>query len=125
MKKFLAGFGGADNSNLITLVSGERHKKILTNMDKPVSKDPHSKGFALVVTLSLMILLTIIAVGLLSLSAVTLRSSSQGVAQAEAQAKLAWSEHCADQRSRTLICVSPKPPSILLLSASNRKVSMG
>ena len=43
-------------------------------------------GFALVVTLSLMILLTIIAVGLLSLSAVTLRSSSQGVAQAEAQA---------------------------------------
>jgi hypothetical protein len=59
MKKFLAGFGGPDNSNLITLVSGERHKKILTNMDKPVSKDPHSKGFALVVTLSLMILLTI------------------------------------------------------------------
>ena len=43
-------------------------------------------GFALVVTLSLMILLTLIAVGLLSLSAVSLRSSSQGVAQAEAQA---------------------------------------
>ncbi len=44
------------------------------------------RGFALVVTLSLMILLTIIAVGLLSLSAVSLRSSSQGMAQAEAQA---------------------------------------
>ena len=47
---------------------------------------PGNRGFALVVTLSLMILLTIIAVGLLSLSAVSLRSSSQGLAQAEAQA---------------------------------------
>lgn len=55
-------------------------------MHRPVSKDPHNKGFALVVTLSLMILLTIIAVGLLSLSAISLRSSSQGMAQAEAQA---------------------------------------
>jgi hypothetical protein len=35
------------------------------------------KGFALVVTLSLMILLTVIAVGLLTLSSVSLRSSSQ------------------------------------------------
>ena len=43
-------------------------------------------GFALVVTLSLMILLTVIAVGLLSISAVTLRSSSQSMAQTEAQA---------------------------------------
>lgn len=42
-------------------------------------------GFALVVTLSLMILLTVIAVGLLSLSAISLRSSSQGLAQAQAQ----------------------------------------
>lgn len=45
-----------------------------------------SSGFALVVTLSLMILLTIIAVGLLSLSAVSLRSTSQANAQAEAMA---------------------------------------
>lgn len=44
------------------------------------------KGFALVVTLSLMILLTVIAVGLLSLSAITLRSSSQGAALATARA---------------------------------------
>jgi hypothetical protein len=44
------------------------------------------RGFALVVTLSLMILLTVIAVGLLSLSAVSLRSSSHGKAKAEAQA---------------------------------------
>ncbi len=43
-------------------------------------------GFALVATLSLMVLLVILAVGMLSLSAVTLRSSSQGAAQAEARA---------------------------------------
>lgn len=43
-------------------------------------------GFALVVTLSLMILLAILAVGMLSLSAVTLRTSGQGSAQAEARA---------------------------------------
>ena len=55
-------------------------------MDKPVSKDPHNKGFALVVALSLMILLTVVAVGLLTLSSISLRSSSQGVAQAAAQA---------------------------------------
>ena len=35
------------------------------------------KGFALVVTLSLMILLTVVAVGLLSLASISLRSSSQ------------------------------------------------
>lgn len=46
----------------------------------------HSRGFALVVTLSLMILLTIIAVGLLSLSAISLRSSSHGKAISEARA---------------------------------------
>jgi len=43
-------------------------------------------GFALVVTLSLMVLLTIVAVSLLSLSAVTLRATSQAAAQAEARA---------------------------------------
>lgn len=44
------------------------------------------QGFALVVTLTLLILLTVIVVGLLSLSAVSLRSSAQGSAQAEARA---------------------------------------
>ena len=34
------------------------------------------QGFALIVTLSLMILLTVIAVGLLSLASITLRSSA-------------------------------------------------
>ena len=45
-----------------------------------------NKGFALVVTLSLMILLTVIAVGLLSLSSVALRSSSQQSAEITARA---------------------------------------
>lgn len=44
------------------------------------------RGFALVVTLSLMILLTVIAVGLLTLSSISLRSSSQGGAMATARA---------------------------------------
>lgn len=45
-----------------------------------------NRGFALVVTLSLMILLTIIAVGLLTLSSMTLRSFARGSAQQQAQA---------------------------------------
>jgi hypothetical protein len=44
------------------------------------------RGFALVATLALMILLTMVAVGLLGLSAISLRSSTQGMAKAEAQA---------------------------------------
>jgi|GEM_PF-484674 len=46
----------------------------------------HQGGFALIVTLSLMILLTVIAVGLLSLSSITLRSAAQGNAMATAKA---------------------------------------
>jgi len=42
-------------------------------------------GFALVVTLSLLFLLTVIAVGMLSLSAITLRSSAQDRAQMQAR----------------------------------------
>lgn len=44
------------------------------------------RGFTLVLTLSLMVLLIMIAVGLLSLSAVSLRVSSQTAAQSEARA---------------------------------------
>jgi type II secretory pathway pseudopilin PulG len=44
------------------------------------------KGFALVVTVSLMVLLSVIALGFLSLSAVALRSGSHEQAQMEAQA---------------------------------------
>jgi hypothetical protein len=50
------------------------------------SKSPRNLGFALVATLLLLILLSILAVGLLSLSSVALRSSFQGSAQAEARA---------------------------------------
>ncbi|MES2439503.1 MAG: hypothetical protein V4584_10570 [Verrucomicrobiota bacterium] len=47
----------------------------------------HSRpGFALIVTLSLMILLTVIAVGLLTLSSISLRASGQGDAMAVARA---------------------------------------
>jgi hypothetical protein len=49
-------------------------------------KNHTSRGFALVVTLSLMILLTVIAVGLLSLSSISLRASGQGEAMATARA---------------------------------------
>ena len=48
--------------------------------------EPSQRGFALIVTLSLMILLTIIAVGLLTLSSISLRASSQGEAAAVARA---------------------------------------
>ena len=44
------------------------------------------RGFALVITLSLMVLLTLLAVGLLTLSAISLRSGGQGEARAEAEA---------------------------------------
>src|SRR6478672_5999623 len=47
---------------------------------------PAHRGFALVVTLSLMILLTVIAVGLLTLSTISLRSASQQEAGAVARA---------------------------------------
>lgn len=45
-----------------------------------------SGGFSLIVTLVLMVLLTVIAVGLLTLSSISLRSSARGNAMSEAQA---------------------------------------
>lgn len=44
------------------------------------------RGFALIVTLSLMILLVVVAVGLLGLASISLRSGGQEQAQAQAQA---------------------------------------
>lgn len=54
----------------------------------PTRQSPHfqRRGFALVIVLSLMILLTLLAVGLLTLSSVALRASGQGAARAEARA---------------------------------------
>ncbi len=49
-------------------------------------KSPRSSGFALVTTVSLMVLLAVMCVGLLGLSAVSLRSSTQTQARAEAEA---------------------------------------
>ena len=45
-----------------------------------------TRGFALIIVLSVMFLLTIIALGILSLSSVTLRSSTRGEAHAMARA---------------------------------------
>jgi hypothetical protein len=63
-----------------------------TFITDPPRRAPHLStgrvlnGFALVVTLSLMILLTVIAIGLLTLSSISLRASSQGQTMAVAQA---------------------------------------
>ncbi|MFT4176920.1 MAG: hypothetical protein QM627_09715 [Luteolibacter sp.] len=46
----------------------------------------HNRGFALIVTLTLMVLLTIIALGLLSLSTINLRQSSKELALSNAKA---------------------------------------
>jgi hypothetical protein len=58
---------------------------------RPPQKIRVAPGFALIVTLSLMILLTVVAVGLLTLSSISLRSTSQGEAMqiARANAKVA------------------------------------
>lgn len=61
------------------------------NLNRPILRKVAAfsrvdKGFALVVTLSLMILLTVIAVGLLTLSSISLRSSTAQSAQATARA---------------------------------------
>jgi Tfp pilus assembly protein PilV len=55
-------------------------------MIRNLRNDKCPRGFALVVTLSLMILLTVIAVGLLSLSSIALRQSGANSAQASARA---------------------------------------
>ena len=44
------------------------------------------RGFALIVTLTMMVLLTVVALGLLTLSTISLRSSSSGVEQSVARA---------------------------------------
>lgn len=51
---------------------------------RPLS-DPPSRGFALIITVTLLVLLALIAVGLLTLSAITIRSGSTEQAQLEAK----------------------------------------
>ena len=48
-------------------------------------KTSHPEGFALVTCLSLMVLLTILAIGLMSLSTISLRNSGRGEAMAAAR----------------------------------------
>jgi len=52
---------------------------------KPEPQGPRPNGFALVITLALMVLLTLIVVGLLSLSSVSLRTAADGSAMATAR----------------------------------------
>lgn len=52
---------------------------------KSNSRFEESRGFALVVTLSLMMLLTILAVGLLSISSISMRGATQAAAMSEAR----------------------------------------
>ena len=62
-----------------------RAMKSLKTSDLERGRRRHPAGFALVITLSLMVLLTVLAVGLLSLSTISLRSSSQENFQLEAR----------------------------------------
>lgn len=59
---------------------------------------PESRGFTLIITISLLVLLTLVAIGILSLSTVTLRTSAQGNAMslARSNAKLALMMAIAD-----------------------------
>ncbi len=70
---------------------------------KNLHSKSQSRGFALVVALSLMILLTVIAVGLLTLSSVSLRSASQGgsMSVARANARMAMMLALGDLQKHT------------------------
>ena len=61
-------------------------KQPIGPMYRSIRRKPKQRGFALVITLSLMVLLTILAVGLMSLSAISLRSATTGDARAQAYA---------------------------------------
>ena len=75
--------------------------KTLPRHTWPVCRRP--RGFALVVTLSLMILLTVIAVGMLSLSSISLRtaSSTQAMSEARQNARLSMMLAIAQLQSLT------------------------
>ena len=66
------------NANTLTDGSITMHAAMTT------TKERGRKGFSLVTTVTILVLLSLIAIGLLSLSAVTLRSSTSELAQLEA-----------------------------------------
>jgi hypothetical protein len=72
--------------NPVTLVNRNSRSSRFLRPSPAAPRRRRSRGFALVVTLSLMVLLALLAVGLLSLSSVALRGSSQEMAMAEARA---------------------------------------
>lgn len=77
-----SGVGGGCrmyNANTLSLRPFNMHAAMTT------TKDRGRKGFSLVTTVTILVLLSLIAIGLLSLSAVTLRSSTSELAQLEAQ----------------------------------------
>lgn len=53
----------------------------MTPRQKKHARNPYRNGFTLIITISLLVLLTLVAIGMLSLSAVTLRSSNLAGAQ--------------------------------------------
>lgn len=66
------------------------HPALLRNQPNPMKRPAkpatrNRPGFTLIITLVMMVLLTILALGLLSLSTITLRSASQGSSMAVAQ----------------------------------------
>lgn len=66
-------------------LSLNRHEIVKPATPLPPRSGP-KQGFALIVTLSLMMLLTLLAMGMLSLSSIALRGAARDVAQAEARA---------------------------------------
>lgn len=58
----------------------------MNHMKKPISSQSAQPGFTLIITISLLVLLALVAIGLLSLSSLTLRSSGRGDAAQVARA---------------------------------------
>lgn len=74
------------NESVVTVYLLNKPISIWVRMKKTNQLDPNHRGFALIATILLMVLLAIITVGTLSLSVVTLRTSNQDSAQARARA---------------------------------------
>src|SRR5690606_17133582 len=70
-----------------------RNQRIVTTMQTKALPNPHrfERGFSLVASLSMMVLLTVLALGMLTLSTISLRQSQQSsdLATARANARMA------------------------------------